>query len=67
MKDTLKTPKTDDWPEITWILGEVTDANYKKLMVVREAAGSDAEGNNYSGLAYFFAGEFEQMEGIEKL
>ena len=42
--------------EITWILGEVTDANYKKLMVVREAAGSDAEGNNYSGLAYFFAG-----------
>lgn len=27
MKDTLKTPKTDDWPEITWILGEVTDAN----------------------------------------
>lgn len=67
MKDILKTPKTDDFPEITWILGDVIHTSYKNRIVAREASGSDTEGNNYSAYAYFFKNEFEQMEKIRRL
>jgi len=57
----------DNWPEITWEIGDELDNDPDERMVVFEAVGYDAEGNNYSASAYFFAGVFEQMEGIEKL
>ena len=63
----ITTPQHDDLPEITWELGDVLDADPEERMKVYEAAGCDASGGNYLGSAYFFAGEFEQMEGIEKL
>ena len=63
----ITTLKTDTLPEIFWELGDVIDSDPEERMKVYEAAGYDAEGNNYTGSAYFFAGVFEQMEGIEKL
>ncbi|MEN6569035.1 MAG: hypothetical protein ABFC18_03380 [Rikenellaceae bacterium] len=61
------TSATSDYPEIQWELGSVLETDIEERMVVREAAGCDKEGNNYSASAYFYAGEFEQMEGVEKL
>lgn len=63
----ITTIKTADWPAITWELGDVLDADPEERMKVYEASGYDNEGNSYTGSAYFFAGVFEQMEGIEKL
>lgn len=63
----IQTPANKDFPEISWELGDVLDSDPEERMKVYDAAGTDAEGNNYSGSAYFFAGEFEQMEGIERL
>ena len=63
----ITTPQTDDLPEITWELGDVIDTDPEERMKTYEAAGYDKEGNSYTGSAYFFAGVFEQMEGIEKL
>ena len=57
----------DDIPTITWELGDVLDADPDERMKVYEAAGYDKAGNNYVASAYFFAGVFEQMEGVEKL
>jgi hypothetical protein len=57
----------DNWPEIFWELGDVIDKDPEERMEVYEAAGCDASGNNYLGSAYYFAGVFEQMEGVEKL
>ena len=63
----ITTIESADWPAITWELGDVLDTDPEERMKVYEAAGCDAEGNNYTGSAYFFAGVFEQMEDIEKL
>ena len=63
----ITTPATDNLPEIFWELGDVIDTDPDERMKVYEAAGCDASGGNYLGSAYFFAGVFEQMEGIEKL
>jgi hypothetical protein len=57
----------DDYPEICWELGDVLDTDPDERMKVYEAAGYDKAGNSYVGSAYFFAGVFEQMEGIERL
>jgi len=57
----------DDLPEITWELGDVLDTDPEERMKVYEAAGYDKEGCSYVASAYFFAGVFEQMEGVEKL
>ena len=63
----ITTPQTDTLPLIFWELGDVIDTDPEERMKVYEAAGYDKEGSSYIGSAYFFAGEFEQMEGIEKL
>lgn len=63
----IKTIAHDDLPEITWELGDVIDSDPEERMKVYEASGYDKEGRSYTGSAYFFAGEFEQMEGVEKL
>jgi hypothetical protein len=57
----------DDLPQIEWELGDVIETYHEERMEVYEAAGCDASGGNYLGSAYFFAGIFEQMEGIERL
>ena len=57
----------DDLPQIEWELGDVIETDPEERMEVYEAAGCDASGGNYLGSAYFFAGIFEQMEGIERL
>ena len=57
----------DDLPEITWELGYVIETDPEERMKVYEAAGYDSEGRSYVASAYFFAGVFEQMEGVEKL
>jgi hypothetical protein len=57
----------DQWPQIEWELGDVIENDPEERMKVYEAAGCDASGGNYLGSAYFFAGVFEQMEGVEKL
>jgi hypothetical protein len=57
----------DNWPEITWELGDVLDTDPEERMKVYDASGYDKEGNSYVASAYFFAGIFEQMEGVEKL
>ena len=57
----------DDLPEITWELGDVINTDPDERMKVYEAAGYDSEGRSYVASAYFFAGVFEQMEGVEKL
>jgi hypothetical protein len=56
-----------DWPSITWELGDILDADPEERMKVYEAAGYDKEGCSYVASAYFFAGVFEQMEGVERL
>jgi hypothetical protein len=63
----ITTPQTDNLPQIEWELGDVIDKDPDERMKVYEAAGNDKEGNLYTGSAYFFAGIFEQMEGVEKL
>jgi len=63
----ITTLQTDDYPEITWELGDVLDRDPEERMTVYNAAGFDKDGNNYSASAYFFAGVFEQMEDIERL
>ena len=63
----IQTPQTDTLPLIFWELGDVIDTDPEERMKVYEAAGYDAEGRSYTGSAYFFAGVFEQMEGIERL
>jgi len=63
----ITTPQHDDLPEITWELGDVIDTDPEERMKVYEASGYDKEGCSYVASAYFFAGVFEQMEGIEKL
>ena len=57
----------DGYPEITWELSDVINVDPEEHMKVYEAAGYDKSGNSYVASAYFFAGVFEQMEGIEKL
>jgi len=57
----------DDIPEITWELGDILDTDPDERMKVYEAAGYDKSGNSYVASAYFFAGVFEQMEGVERL
>ena len=63
----IQTPANRDFPAIEWELGDVLEVDPEERMKVYDAAGYDAEGNSYSGSAYFFAGVFEQMEGIERL
>ncbi len=63
----ITTPQTDTLPQIEWELGDVLDADPDERMKVYEAAGYDKAGNSYVASAYFFAGVFEQMEGVEKL
>jgi len=63
----IQTPATNNLPEIFWELGDVIETDPDERMKVYEAAGYDKEGNSYTGSAYFFAGVFEQMEGVEKL
>ncbi|MFA5196148.1 MAG: hypothetical protein WC401_10160 [Bacteroidales bacterium] len=67
IKVMITTPQHDDLPEITWELGDVIDTDPEERMKVYEASGYDKEGCSYVASAYFFAGVFEQMEGIEKL
>ena len=63
----IQTPQTDTLPLIFWELGDVIDTDPEESMKVYEASGYDKKGRSYIGSAYFFAGEFEQMEDIEKL
>jgi hypothetical protein len=63
----ITTIKTDEYPEISWELGDVLDADPEERMKVYEASGYDKSGNSYVASAYYFAGVFEQMEGVEKL
>ncbi len=63
----ITTLATADRPVINWELNDVIDAYVNEWVMVLEAAGTDEEGNNYTGEAYFFNGVFEQMEGVEKL
>ena len=63
----ITTPQTDTLPLIFWELGDVIDSDPEESMKVYEASGYDKKGNSYTGSAYFFAGEFEQMEDIKKL
>ena len=63
----ITTIANDNLPQIEWELGDVLDTDPDERMKVYEASGYDKAGNSYVASAYFFAGVFEQMEGIEKL
>ena len=63
----ITTIANDNLPQIEWELGDVIDTDPDERMKVYEASGYDKEGCSYVASAYFFAGVFEQMEGVEKL
>ncbi len=56
--DILRTLQTNEWPEIYWTLGDIIKTYPQRLTVIREIVGSDIEGNQYTGSAYFFDDEY---------
>lgn len=58
---------TDKLPTIEWEICDLIEYDLEERMEVFDALGKDRRGNSYSGSAYYFAGEFEEIKDIEKL
>ena len=63
----MKTKATDQFPEIEWEIGDLLDRDIDERMEVFIAEGEDANGNKYSGSAYYVCDSFEEIRDIEKL
>lgn len=63
----ITTPKSDLFPEITWEIGDKLDYDPDERMNTYIANGTDKDNVEYTGTAYFFAGEFDSVKDIEKL
>lgn len=63
----ITTCSHNGFPEITWEIGDSLDYDAEERMEVFDAFGEDAEGRKYSGSAYFFCNEFDEIKDVEKL
>jgi len=63
----ITTPKSDQFPEIEWTIGDLMDYDPEERMEVFDAFGEDKDGGKYSASAYYFCGELEIIQDIEKL
>ncbi len=63
----MKTKATNEFPEIEWEIGDLLDRDIDERMEVFNAEGEDAEGNEYSGSAYYICDRFEEIKDIERL
>lgn len=61
----MRTKATDKLPDIEWECLELLEKDVDERMEVYNAIGSDANGNDYSGSAYFFCDIFEDVKDIE--
>jgi len=62
----MKTKATNKFPEIDWEIDELLEEDIDERMKVYNAIGIDSEGNEYSGSAYYFCDEFNEIKDIEK-
>jgi hypothetical protein len=63
----MKTKATDKFPEIEWeITDDILDKDYDELMWVFLAEGKSKDGRKWSGSAYYFCDEFEEIRDIEE-
>jgi len=63
----MKTKATNEFPEIEWEFSDLLDCDIEERMEVFNAEGEDADGNKYSGSAYYICDRFEEIRDIEKL
>ena len=63
----ITTCSHNGFPEIEWEVGDLMDTDPEERMEVFDAFGEDKDGNKYSGSAYYICGDFEEIDGIEKL
>ncbi len=64
-----KTPATENYPEIEWedLKEELLDSDIDERMEVYRTTGMGTDGKTYSGSAYFFSGEFDDIKDIEEI
>ncbi len=55
------------FPQIEWEIGDILETDPEEKMDVFDATREDKDGNKYSGSAYFFCNEFEEIKDVEKL
>lgn len=62
------TLQTDIYPRIEWdILEDILERDPEERMVVRSALGKGDDGKQYSGSAYFFCGEIDEIKDIQEI
>jgi len=63
----MVTKATNDYLEIEWELQQLIDRDPEERMKVYAAMGKDKDGNTYSGSAYFYCDELDEVRDIEFL
>lgn len=63
----MKSKATNDLPEIEWedLQQELLESDPDERMAVYKTTGVDANGNEYTGSAYFFSDELDEIKDIE--
>jgi len=62
----MKTKATNEFPEIEWEIEDLLEKDIDERMEVFNAIGTDKDGNEYSGSAYYFCDVLEEIKDIEK-
>lgn len=63
----ITTQSNDQWPCIEWEIGDLMEFDPEERMEVFDAFGKDKNGRSYSGSAYFFCNELDEIKDIERL
>ena len=63
----MKTPATEDYPEIEWEQHRLMDTDVDERSETWEVRGYDAAGNKYAGVADFTCGEMVDVNQIETI
>lgn len=53
-------------PAIEWEFGELLEKDIDERMEVYLANGTDFQGHTYTGSAYFYSGELDEIKDIEE-
>lgn len=61
----MTTKPTNTLPEIEWEIGHLIDKDIDERMEVFAAEGIGSDGNTYSGAAFYFCDEFDEIKDIE--
>lgn len=61
----MKTPATNDLPEIEWDQDRLMETDIDERMEIWRMIGIGTNGLHYSGSGYYFCGELDSIKDIE--